>query len=194
MYMPRQIKHEQKPERQFVGMAESEVALKCLNLEQVPYGFKSFATEAKERLEAIIEAFLEADKEPDRRKARPLLLNVGRLLKGYSARRAFTGFGLMREQIFESVWPGKMCPQQRRVGELEARAVFAIASLADSGLLDRLRKCNACRTQWYFAHFSHQNFCSETCRVKFWEDSEQRKEQKRQRARETYRNQKRAEA
>jgi hypothetical protein len=67
---------------------------------------------------------------------------------------------------------------------MELFAVHAVVHLADAGLLDRLQTC-ACG-KWYFARFSHQRFCSPECRVTFWESSEERKEQKRKRARQNY--------
>jgi hypothetical protein len=73
---------------------------------------------------------------------------------------------------------------RRLMRSTEPIAVHGLVGLAEEGLLDRLQLC-ACG-KWYFGRFSHQRFCSPACRVKFWEDSEERKEQKRQRARENY--------
>jgi hypothetical protein len=66
----------------------------------------------------------------------------------------------------------------------EGQAIHALVRLADQGLLDRLRTCDC--GVWYFARFAHQRFCSEECRVRFWETSEERKEKKRSQARANY--------
>lgn len=72
----------------------------------------------------------------------------------------------------------KSCPSG------EWLAVDGVLRLAKANRLDRLQTC-ACG-KWYFAKFSHQRFCSTECRVKFWESSDERKEQKRKKAREYY--------
>jgi hypothetical protein len=66
----------------------------------------------------------------------------------------------------------------------ESHAVRAVIELAKQNKLQRLRSCDCGR--WYFVKFSHQRFCSAECRIKFWESSEERKVQKRERARDNY--------
>jgi hypothetical protein len=66
----------------------------------------------------------------------------------------------------------------------EFLAVDAIARLTEDGLLGRLQECQC--GLWYYAKFAHQRFCSTECRVNFWESSDERKAQKRKRARENY--------
>jgi hypothetical protein len=66
----------------------------------------------------------------------------------------------------------------------ESLAVNAAVRLADQNRLQRLQVCDC--GSWYFAKFSHQKFCSTECRVRFWESSEERMEQKRDGARENY--------
>lgn len=74
-----------------------------------------------------------------------------------------------------------------RHSPIEGSAVHAMVRLADQNLLDRLQQCEQCdQKNWMFARFSHQRFCSEACRVKFWEGQEERKERKRKQARENY--------
>lgn len=66
----------------------------------------------------------------------------------------------------------------------ELDAVTALTHLALLDKVDRIRRCECER--WYFLRFAHQRFCSEECRVRFWESSEERKEQKRAQARRNY--------
>jgi hypothetical protein len=83
----------------------------------------------------------------------------------------------------ERRWRVEKAASSRRNPD-EVFAVHALVDLAKQGRIDRLKEC-ACG-RWYYARFSHQRFCSAECRVKFWEDSEERKEQKRDRARKYY--------
>ena len=63
----------------------------------------------------------------------------------------------------------------------EADAIAQILELVKMRVVGQVRKCNC--GQYYFARFpKRQRFCSEECRVSFWENSEARKKQKRQRA------------
>ncbi len=66
----------------------------------------------------------------------------------------------------------------------EAFAVHSLLSVVSHNLFDRIQLCQC--SKWYFAKFFHQRFCSPGCRVRFWETSEERKQQKRERARENY--------
>jgi len=66
----------------------------------------------------------------------------------------------------------------------EAFAVEALVSLAEHNILSRLQVCEC--GNWFYMKFAHQRFCTTECRKRFWEASEERKEQKRQKARENY--------
>lgn len=70
----------------------------------------------------------------------------------------------------------------------ETEAVLCAIHLAEQNKLEKLQLCS-CKV-WFFPKFRHQKFCSAACRVKFWENSEQRKAQKREKAREYYADQK----
>jgi hypothetical protein len=56
--------------------------------------------------------------------------------------------------------------------------------LADSRLLPRVRLCGC--GKYFVARSSLARFCSATCRIEFWESSEERKRRKREKAREYY--------
>lgn len=66
----------------------------------------------------------------------------------------------------------------------ELAAVEAIVLLAERNRLDRLQPCKC--GLWYYAKFAHQHFCSSKCRVKYWENSDERKARKRALAKEYY--------
>jgi len=66
----------------------------------------------------------------------------------------------------------------------ESLGVHAALGLAKQGLLNRIQTCEC--GKWYFRRFTHQKFCSPECRIRSLESSDERKEQKRQRARENY--------
>ena len=60
----------------------------------------------------------------------------------------------------------------------EAEAVKRIVELSHDGLIDRLRKCD-CGT-WFFAKFSHQKFCSDSCQKKTYKSSDEWKKYRRE--------------
>src|SRR5271157_3194381 len=59
----------------------------------------------------------------------------------------------------------------------EALAARGVMELARQRLLDRIRRC-ICGT-WFFARFMHQRSCSDRCRHKNYEQSEEFKENRR---------------
>ena len=73
------------------------------------------------------------------------------------------------------------------VGEFPPEELDAASALTHLALLDKLDRIQLCVCdRWYFVRFSHQKFCSEECRIRYWESSEERKSQKRAKAREYY--------
>jgi hypothetical protein len=68
----------------------------------------------------------------------------------------------------------------------ETGALNGLFSLADQGLLDRVRQCQKCN-RWFFARFDHQRSCSEKCRIKYFRSSEKWKEHRRKKMKEYYR-------
>jgi hypothetical protein len=67
----------------------------------------------------------------------------------------------------------------------DSNAIFDLADLADTELLNRLKECRCGR--WIFAKFSHQRFCSVQCREKEFRSSPEWKEYRRKKARGYYR-------
>lgn len=64
-----------------------------------------------------------------------------------------------------------------------------VLQLIEEGAILRIRRCQQCGS-WFFAHFSHQEFCSTKCRSKHLAGSEQFKEKRRKYMRDYYRKQK----
>lgn len=58
--------------------------------------------------------------------------------------------------------------------------------LIEQGVILRIRKCQQC-SKWYFARFSHQEFCSGVCRAKRHAGTEAFKERRRKYMRDYYR-------
>jgi hypothetical protein len=67
----------------------------------------------------------------------------------------------------------------------ESLAAQSVVELTNKGLLDRLKECDCGR--WFFSRFSHQNFCSDRCRKKRHETSEQFRASRREYMRRYYR-------
>ena len=60
----------------------------------------------------------------------------------------------------------------------------AVLGLVEHKLIANIRRCNCGR--YFFARSSLTRFCSSACRIRFWENSEERKQRKREKAREYY--------
>lgn len=181
------IKHGRKKSRSFSGQSDAEPILLCLNAKAT----RDHATRvAKNRVGAVLKAirnlFEKMDETPNwyRSNKKPAH-NVGMAFHAVNLllqRYRFTEIFYVEEETKRHWGTGEVL--RGGYSNLEAQAVYAAVRLAERGLFDRLQLC-ACG-RWYFARFSHQRFCSPACRVEFWESSEERKAQKRERARENY--------
>src|SRR5207248_10605503 len=60
-----------------------------------------------------------------------------------------------------------------------------LVQLIEQGAILKIRRCKQC-SSWFFAHFSHQEFCKERCRLKHLSTSESFKEKRRKYMREYY--------
>jgi hypothetical protein len=78
----------------------------------------------------------------------------------------------------------------------EAEAIAQIRDLDKMGVLAQVRKCDC--GEYFFVRFPKreppERFCSEKCRVEFWEKSAVRKKQKQKNAKENYKRQKEKES
>jgi hypothetical protein len=64
-----------------------------------------------------------------------------------------------------------------------------LVQLIEQGAIHKIRRCKQCMT-WFFAHFSHQEFCKTPCRRKHLESTEKFKEARRKYMRVYYKLQK----
>src|SRR6266849_5570594 len=60
-----------------------------------------------------------------------------------------------------------------------------LVQLIEQGAILKIRRCKQC-TSWFFAHFSHQEFCKTSCRIKHFAGSEKFKEKRRKYMRDYY--------
>src|SRR5439155_20011790 len=74
---------------------------------------------------------------------------------------------------FEMEVPGPSTSITMTISEVDA--VLDILSLAEEGILDRVRRCKQCQA-WDFVKFSHQLFCGTKCQQKFYRSSPEWKE------------------
>jgi hypothetical protein len=58
-----------------------------------------------------------------------------------------------------------------------ARAILLIMSLGNLGLVQRVRHCRNCK-RWFYAKFSHNEFCSTKCQQAHYKSSPQWREQR----------------
>jgi len=66
-----------------------------------------------------------------------------------------------------------------------------LVQLMQHGAILNIRKCQQC-AKWFFAHFSHQEFCEYPCRRKHFEGTEDFKKKRREYMRRRYHNLKKA--
>jgi hypothetical protein len=203
MYMPRQGSHDRNNKRQFSGERYAQQVVDFFN-------FVSLSTEeglvakAKARVLDVIEAtraLSRARKEdPQWFKNRNSALQANGFIfanPSEAVSRAMTTINnkLARYPTFPAFLPDPRTTTLMTIGQaqlgkptalrgMELFAVHAVVHLEAAGLLDQMRTCTC--GKWYFARFSHQRFCSVGCRERFWEASEERKTQKREKARENY--------
>jgi hypothetical protein len=203
MYMSTHTSHDRTEKRQFTGEREADAILACLNLEFSDQKYREYAPAVRRRVFLVLQRIKKAQQQiREKQLSGPELsaefAAINRVLWSYPVYHSFvpdetraigwkvdTGYrAAYQSGLTAARLSGKPTVEGRLMTAAESIAVHGIVGLAHAGLLDRLRTCKC--GLWYFARFSHQNFCSTTCRVKFWEGSELRKEQKRQRARENY--------
>lgn len=67
----------------------------------------------------------------------------------------------------------------------EAQVVRHLVELVRVGLIHRIKQCPCSR--WFFAKFTHAQFCSTTCQQKFYHANEEWKERRKKQRREYYR-------
>jgi hypothetical protein len=108
-------------------------------------------------------------------KLRKIELQVNELLKRY--------VGVMRVLCDESLGLVSWEPRPYR-SDAEFRTVVVFMNLLAAGYFPSIGEC-ACGT-YFYARSTSWRFCSTKCRERFWENSEERKERKRQNARRYY--------
>jgi hypothetical protein len=176
--------HDRNKANQFLGESDADGILEFLNGRPLE-GQERLAAKSKARVLELISDL------------RNLLNCVGatwdgKLTKELSDQFQSVNLRLTKYPTFPIFYPKEDSPRRWNVDDalwgkrsvVESVAVHALVRLANQGLLERLQLCQC--GLWYFGRFSHQRFCSAECRVRFWESSEERKEQKRQRSRENY--------
>ena len=111
------------------------------------------------------------------REALEITDQVGRILSHYKGIRSIS----ITEQKIQSAWiPARPYPVAY-THFLEFVMVQSIMDAAEHKTLASVRECQCGR--YFFARSTLNRFCSPSCRIEFWESSEERKEQKRVKAR-----------
>ena len=195
--MVKQKSHDRNRAHTFSGERDAGFILHVLNSGALP-GQERLAKAAKARivgvLDAIRDLFRKTEKNPhwylgeesnEEETAHILAPEISAALTAVNVKLAkYTSSSLFLPTLEgRRKWKVENALRDRHSVH-ESQAIHAIVRLADQGLLDRLKVCDCgC---WYFARFAHQRFCSEECRMRFWEGSEERKERKRAQARANY--------
>lgn len=170
--------------RQFAGEEASQPLIKLLNA-----GGQAAASRRRmEKLLETVSAMLSLTKETPShllsahadRKYESLIRSLNRQLRRYRETR-LPLFVLSDHQnwCFDYVIRIPGVPVE------EQRAVSAFIQSGESGLLERVRRCNHCK-KWIFARFPHQVCCSAYCRERLFRSSEHWKAKRRKKAKEYY--------
>jgi hypothetical protein len=191
--MSRPDRHDRNDRRVFSGQDDAELVLELLNrpLQDKDWLPDVESVESRDRVLAVISCIRKHLQEIERTSGWPLTRELNQPGEIWDEFEDLNGL-LSRYTSCPVFYPDKDSERGWNVGESffiacpheEALAVQAVAELSRQNRLHRLQLCEC--SLWFFAKFSHQKFCSEGCRVKFWESSEVRKKQKRQRARDNY--------
>jgi hypothetical protein len=190
--MSRQERHDRKTERTFSGEEAATRVLHVLNIafSSDDWAQSSEGEETRERVLSVIACIRMLMERIDQTAGWPMnpeempsdLWDAFNDLNGMLGRYTSTPMFFPLKST-ASGWEVSDVRVPDRPAQ-ESHAVRAVIELAKQNKLQRLRSCDCGR--WYFVKFSHQRFCSAECRIKFWESSEERKVQKRERARDNY--------
>jgi hypothetical protein len=176
--------------REYFGQSDAEPLIEWLN--RTVTRENDAAEFGLARVQGVIDRILRLQNE-----ARKLLSdgNWGRKPKKFDAEAAALNATLQNYEFFYGVHYSKSAPIEwalHSAEELtsghtftgETLAVLRVVELAKQGLLYRVRRCN-CR-RYFFARLPAQRFHSAACRIQFWEASPERKQRRREKAREYY--------
>jgi hypothetical protein len=130
-----------------------------------------------------------------RKPTHPSVKEANRLVR--ELHRAVARYRLEPDLLIHLVGPGQVGPRWPPITYLTARVHLASGrQAAESSAIDDLLRCIECGVlhkiltcscgKLFFQRFSHQRFCSEECRSKSYQDSDQWREYRRRKAREYY--------
>jgi hypothetical protein len=171
--------------RQFVGEASALNLIEWLNQESPPELGKNTAASRRRVLDLIgnVHNALTAIKEwpsfdlvPTRR--------VGRLADELNARLSEYPTITIFSPDYDS-WLIEDGAMGGKYPDGESLAVHSVIRLAETRLFYRIADCECGR--WFFSRFAHQHFCSERCRKRHHEQSEEYKAGRREYMRRYYR-------
>jgi hypothetical protein len=191
-YMPRHVRHDRQKSRTFSGEQDAITILNVLNLSyrDDEYARSREASDAKDRVLSVIkqisrllDRIVQTDGWPMNFEEMPRHLTESFVTLNKTLRRYTATPMLIPLKSEPRGWDVVAC-RFEHLSVAEFAAVHDLVRLAKQNRFRQLKLCDC--GKWYFARFSHQRFCSEKCRIQFWENSEDRKSQKRAKAREYY--------
>ena len=98
---------------------------------------------------------------------RDVLWNINHFIGQYEGSLRFPigagAFGWDTDFRFKKRTPEEEKKDAKHKQTWERQAIKQVISLAERGLIDRIRQCRKC-TLWFFAKAQHQKFCSTECR------------------------------
>jgi len=132
-----------------------------------------------ELIRTYVTALRDAEKRglAGKRRLRYVLSQVNQLQPAQDAPEGFRLSTSLRVDIRPSGsgFEFKLVPE-----DMDGIYLFAWRELLDSGNAARLRRCPNCEKYWYCVGRSDKGFCSDACKVSFWQKSAKGKEAKKQ--------------
>jgi len=96
------------------------------------------------------------------------------------------------EEVFDGTrisWVSMIKDTEEPTTALLSQQIQWVVQLIAQGAILNVRRCQEC-TKWYFARFSHQEFCSSSCRGKHFAKTEDFRQKRRDYMRDYYRRKK----
>ena len=198
--MTRQVSHDRHKQRRKQSPPAPFLTAPDESIRQLIDWLNEFETDREPVLELLRDAkqlFRLSRSKASSRACSDLLEDVNLYLGNYKAVRtvfvrdgavgAYWGLPHAKWSLgWEPTWPEipKNAAKKNAAKNMQHRMIHIVVDALEHGSIDKIGQCQ-CGT-FFFARSSLARFCSVECRVAFWESSEQRKAQKRKKAREYY--------
>lgn len=181
--MRKHITHDRKKRRVYAGEARAQLLLEWLNTKTE----SALRPGAHFKVEDLVKSILQLEQYAGHKRGKQPTEELHRAQTKVNVILADYLFA----QTIDYATPGTLRWTLKSSHDLalnfvpgEAEAVACAVDLARQGVLGKVRKCDC--GKYFFARTREQRFHATSCREAFWENSEERKRQKRDKAKDYY--------